>query len=186
MSITSDCQDRRWNVSLTDGNQICKICFEVSFCFDAILSRTLLDSFKKTCSNSVSILDMNSSKFASVIYNSFPRLYRAISIRTKGFQSLAKFTKSSDVNQVHVFEQKTGLSTKDINPLRRAIQRFRGAINPLWRAVKLLRRALRRAIRPLWRKQNKPLRRAVKLLRRAIKPLRRVFGGSSEGYLTSS
>ena len=109
------------------------------------------DSFKKTYSKSVSILDMNSSKFASVIYNSFPRLYRAISIRTKGFQSLAKFTKSSDVSQVHVFEQKTGLSTKDIDPLRRAIQRFRRVI--------------------------RPLQRAVKLLRRAIKPLQRVFGG---------
>ena len=78
-----------------------------------LVSRTLLDTFKKTYSNSVSILDINSRKFSSVIYNSFPRLYRAISIRRKGFQSLAKFAKSSDVNQIHVFEQKTGLSTKD-------------------------------------------------------------------------
>ena len=59
---------------------------------------------------------MNCRKFASVmVYNSFRRLYRAISVRTKGFQSLAKFIKSSEVNQLQVFEQKTGLSTKD-NP----------------------------------------------------------------------
>ena len=69
---------------------------------------------------------MNARKFASVVYNSFGRLYRAISVRTKGFQSLAKFTKSSEVNQVHVFEQKTGLSTKD-NLLQKAIQPLRMA-----------------------------------------------------------
>ena len=92
---------------------------------------------------------MNYRKFASVmVYNSFRRLYRAISVRTKGFQSLAKFIKSSEVNQLQVFEQKTGLSTKD-NPLQRAIQpALRRAIQPL-----------RRDIKPLWRKQDKPLRR---------------------------
>ena len=65
----------------------------------------------------------------SSIYNSFPRLYRAISIRTKGFQSLAKFTKSSDVNQVHVFEQKTGFSTKDINLFGGQFNVFGGLLN---------------------------------------------------------
>ena len=113
---------------------------------------------------------MNSSKFASVIYNSFPKLYSAISIRTKGFQNLVKFTKSS---QVHVFKQKIGLSKKDINPLRRAIE-------PLWRAIEPLRRAIQplwgaiqplwRAIQPLWR-AIQPRRKQNKLLRRNDEPL---------------
>ena len=93
---------------------------------------------------------MISRKFASVIYNSFRRLSRDIRERAKGSQSLAKFyTKSSEdeVNQIHVFEKKTGISTKD-NPLRNAIE-------PLRRSII---QPLRRAIQPLRRKQNKPLR----------------------------
>ena len=83
---------------------------------------------------------MISRKFASVIYNSFRRLSRDIRERAKGSQSLAKFyTKSSEdeVNQnyqIHVFEKKTGISTKD-NPLRNAIEPLRRAIQPLRRAI---------------------------------------------------
>ena len=108
---------------------------------------------------------MISRKFASVIYNSFRRLSRDIRERAKGSQNLAKFyTKSSEdeVNQIHVFEKKTGISTKD-NPLRNAIEPLRRSIiQPLRRAIQPLRRAiqpLRRAIQPLRRKQKKPLRR---------------------------
>ena len=97
---------------------------------------------------------MISRTFPSVIYNSFRRLSRDIRERAKGSQSLAKFyTKSSEdeVNQIHMFEKKTGISTKD-NPLRNVIEPLRRSIiQPLWSAIQ----PLRRAIQPL-RRNDEP------------------------------
>ena len=64
MILCENCPTSR--SGLTDGKGWKPNLFWISFCFDAILSRTLLNTFKKIYSNSVSILVMNSRKFTTV------------------------------------------------------------------------------------------------------------------------